>query len=473
EAAYVLQARIFAAGRWADPPPPRAEFFEQAHVLVEPRRAAKYPPGHSLALAPGAAADLPAAVPVLLAGMTGALLYARTRRLAGPIAGILTWTVWVASPLGLRYRSSFFSEVTTGLLFLLVWTGVSRWRERGRTAWLVLAGAAAGFGAITRPLTMLLLVIPFAIVVLRDAVRRRAWLAIGIAAFAGILPSLILLPLWNARTTGDARTSPVELYTRQYLPFDVPGLGLRADAPTRALPEDLRRLSSTFASVHRLHVWERLPGILRDRVTEWLRAGCGAGIVLLLPIAVAGLFVLPREGWLAVSAGALLLVGYLAYAHLAHWSVYYFEALVPLTLAAGVGLAAVLAGLPRRFGAFGLVLSLLGFAILIARGMTTERSIKRSQEAPFRLLEERLETLPEQPAIVFVRYAEGHNPALSLIRNGPDISRQLTWIVYDRGAENARLRAVEPSRAAYLYDEGTGVLAPLDPAPSSRPAPPL
>jgi hypothetical protein len=468
EAAYLLQADIFAAGRWADPAPPRPEFFEQAHVLVEPRRAAKYPPGHALLLAPGAAANLPAAVPVLLAGLTAALLYARARHLAGPVAGILTWLVWLASPLGLRYRSSFFSEVTTGVLFLLMWTGVSRWREGGRMGWLAVSAAAAGFGAITRPLTMLLLAIPFVVVALREALRRRDGVAIGVAASAGLLP-LLLLPLWNVKTTGDAGTSPVALYTRQYLPFDVPGLGLREDAPARALPDDLQRLSQTFANVHRLHVRERLAGVLRDRVEEWLRAGFGGAVVVLLPIAVAGLFVLPRGGWLAVSAGILLFLGYLAYAHLAHWSVYYFEALAPLALAAGVGLAAMLTGLPSRLRTTGLALSVVAFGIGIGRGVTAERAIKRHQEAPFRLHDARLARLPAQPAIVFVRYAEGHNPALSLIRNGPDLLRQRVWVVYDRGAENALLRQADPSRGAYLFDEETGRLLALPPLPTPPP----
>src|SRR6202022_1176970 len=45
EAAYLLQAEIFAQGRWAAAAPPLPEFFGQAHVLVTPVLAAKYPPG--------------------------------------------------------------------------------------------------------------------------------------------------------------------------------------------------------------------------------------------------------------------------------------------------------------------------------------------------------------------------------------------------------------------------------------------
>src|SRR3954447_3871289 len=48
EAAYLLQAQIFAAGKWTAPAPPIPEFFEQAHTLVTPVRAAKYPPGTAL-----------------------------------------------------------------------------------------------------------------------------------------------------------------------------------------------------------------------------------------------------------------------------------------------------------------------------------------------------------------------------------------------------------------------------------------
>jgi len=53
EVAYLLQAEIFADGRWAMPAPPLPDFFGQAHVLVTPVLASKYPPGHSLLLALG------------------------------------------------------------------------------------------------------------------------------------------------------------------------------------------------------------------------------------------------------------------------------------------------------------------------------------------------------------------------------------------------------------------------------------
>ena len=64
EGAYLLQAEIFAAGRWAMPAPVIPEFFEQMYVLVTPVLAAKYPPGHALAMAPGALVGLPGLVQI-------------------------------------------------------------------------------------------------------------------------------------------------------------------------------------------------------------------------------------------------------------------------------------------------------------------------------------------------------------------------------------------------------------------------
>src|SRR5688500_15026573 len=46
ESSYLLQAEIFARGRWTVPTPPLPEFFEQPHVQMAPAVASKYTPGH-------------------------------------------------------------------------------------------------------------------------------------------------------------------------------------------------------------------------------------------------------------------------------------------------------------------------------------------------------------------------------------------------------------------------------------------
>src|SRR3712207_369042 len=73
EAAYLLQAELFAHGRWIGTAPPLPEFFAQMHVLTEPVLASKYPPGLSLLLTPFIAVGFAALGPMLLAAITGAL----------------------------------------------------------------------------------------------------------------------------------------------------------------------------------------------------------------------------------------------------------------------------------------------------------------------------------------------------------------------------------------------------------------
>jgi hypothetical protein len=73
-----------------------------------------------------------------------------------------------------------------------------------------------------------------------------------------------------------------------------------------------------------------------------------------------------------------------------------------------------------------------------------------------------------QRAIVFVRYSPTHQVHESLITNDPDLARARLWIVYDRGAENARLAALAPDRQTYLYDENTHSLTALATALARR-----
>jgi hypothetical protein len=51
--AYLLGGDTFAHGRLANAPHPLSRFFQEPHVLAEPTKASKYPPGQSLALSLG------------------------------------------------------------------------------------------------------------------------------------------------------------------------------------------------------------------------------------------------------------------------------------------------------------------------------------------------------------------------------------------------------------------------------------
>ena len=82
EWAYWLQADQYAHLHWKTASPPAPEFFEQLYVLVTPVFAAKYPPGYAMMIAPGFWLGIPALMPLLAAGITGALVFALARRIA-------------------------------------------------------------------------------------------------------------------------------------------------------------------------------------------------------------------------------------------------------------------------------------------------------------------------------------------------------------------------------------------------------
>ena len=107
DAAYLWQAGIFAQGRAWAPEPPLPQFFEHAFVVItDGRWFAKYPPGWSLALAPGVWLGLPWLINPLCAGVTVALIYVIGRRLYGPLAGGWAALLTLTSPFFL-----FMSEI--------------------------------------------------------------------------------------------------------------------------------------------------------------------------------------------------------------------------------------------------------------------------------------------------------------------------------------------------------------------------
>jgi len=240
EWAYWAQAGQYAQLHWSVPAPPIAAFFEQFYMLTTPVFAAKYPPGHALTLAAGFALGVPALTPILLNGAAGALVFALARRLAGARVAAVTLVLWLGAAGTLRFRASYFSELTTTVCWLGAWWSLLRWRETRDWRWMLALALCTGWGAITRPFTMAVFAVPVAAVVIRDVVAGRRWrdLAIGVAAGVAVL---LILPLWSARTTGAATTTPLALYTRQYLPFDVPGVSLDAALPERALPPEMER----------------------------------------------------------------------------------------------------------------------------------------------------------------------------------------------------------------------------------------
>ena len=472
ESAYLLQAELFARLRFTAPTPPLPQFFEQLYVNLRPAVFSKYPPGTSLLLAPGVAAELPGLPIVVMNAIGGALVFTLARRFAGGIVALLAWLFWCTSFPVQYFHAMYLSEVPSGLAWLVAWWGVARWARSGRARDLAITAAALALCGITRPLTAVALAIVVAAVLVvvarrrtgaRARLTRRELGTLGTAALA----ALLVIIVWSWRSTGDPFTTPLSLYTQRYVPFDGLGFGARPeDAPPTTLPWDQRVTDLSFYEEHRRYTPSAVPGaavsrarmIGRDMWYDW-RGG-------LAVVALVGLVGAPPALWIGLGALVAQLLLYLLYAHPARWSLYYMEGLPVLAFATALGVVRILelgANRPIPSRARLLLLGVLVLALMYPTAVTL-RQVKSQIDSDHAYYDAFLASLPggSDSSIVFVRYAPTHNDGLSLVRNVPDLRAARIWTVYDRGAENAQLLRVAPKRTAYLFDEGSWTLKPLD-----------
>ena len=470
EMAYVFQAQVFARGMWALPAPPLPAFWEQPHFLIEPTVTIKYFPGHALVLALGAFVGWMALMPLVLQSTIGVLLYVLARRVSSGVVALLAWMTWLFTPMVLYFGPSYFSEGTTTVCWLAGWYALLVWRSTRRLPWLLAVALFTGWTAITRPLTGLAYAIPLGIVVLRDVIAERRWRDLVLATLVGAAV-IGILPLWSAHTTGDWRVTPLALYTRMYMPYDVPGFGMITTPPAHALTPDMVAWNNIYSAVHVTHRPGNLVTILGQRVLFLFISTWGVTSGLMSVFAALGLLTMSAEAAFAAGSSVVLILVYLVYATPARWSLYYYEAVPAFTYlsAAGLAWAASMIGRPT-----GLPPSpefswrsprwtnalVAGAVVLVLPGIVALRIIHRQHISDARALK-RFDTLltsiHDPKVVVFVRYAATHSTHVTFVRNvaTPDAAR--FWVVYDRGdAENARLLATVPERTAYLFDEGRG-----------------
>jgi hypothetical protein len=464
ESAYVLQAEIFARGAWAMPAPPIPEFFEQGHVLVTSVLASKYPPGHSLVLAPGVLLGLPGLPVVILNGITGALLFLLARLAAGGRVALLTWLIWASCFPAIYFRAGYLSETTSSAAWLLAWWCFWHWHRGGGRRWMVGVAAAVGVVAITRPLTAVALALPLGIVAVRDSMRTRSWKDLGAGVAVGTLV-LCIVPIWSFATIGTLGETPHGRYTRLYMPND--GLGFGWDSTRRA-----ERAIPGTDILHKAYIAERVAHtpaalpiiamirgriIARDMWYEW-RGG-------LAVFALIGLIAFPASAWFAFGTLVLHVGLYLLYAVPATWTVSYMESVPILAFASAIGIVWVLGKAARGKAAAGPVVLALALLAIVPAARTwgfVRAQVDRDHEY-FERFAALTRTIRDERAILFMRYAPSRHHNLELVRNPPGLEDARLWLVFDRGAENRKLLDAAPGRRPYLFDESRWTIAPLTP----------
>jgi hypothetical protein len=281
-------------------------------------------------------------------------------------------------------------------------------------------------------------------------------------------------PLWNQQTLGGWSRDPYPLYSRTYFPFDKPGFGIDAAPPLRPLPPELRSMDAWSRELHAAYVPSAMPVAFAQRVlgvVSWYALGWRLALAALL---IGALLRARGAGRFAAVSSLSLFVAYLAFAHPPSWVVYYVELLPGLHFLAAVNLVRLLGGskegVPRdgsQMPAIAARASAVA-AVLVALFCLSDLPLVRGaidrRNGFHRRAADVVRAAPPN-SILFVRYPADHDPHLAITRNEADLSTAASWIVYDRGAENARLLAVAPTRQPYLLDVATFRLEPLATAP--------
>jgi len=463
EAAYLLQAQIFAMGRWASPAPPMPAFFGQAHVLTTPVLASKYFPGHSLLLTLGVWLGAPALIVFLLNAARVGLVFALARRLSDGVTALLTVLLMYLGNDVARFSSSYYSELSSGLTLVAAWWCLWRWRDTRKLGWLLGVAVALGWCAITRPWSAVAFALPIALVVGRDTWRERRWRDFAAAMVVGTCV-VAIVPLWSWRTLGDWKRLPQVEYTRDYMPFDYPHFGATNATPRLTPPPDVASVNVSLLAAERAHTLQNLPSDAMKRVHAMGAATFPEPALAFAALMIVGLVVLPAAGWLGVATVATTFLAYLAHPTWPEWTVYYLEVTPVLVFLAALGFGTVLKvlaaewkgrsawrGSPRMSMAGLVCCALLVPPMFITAATARFWLLGATQER--RQFEERVAELPKQPALVFVRYGAHHSPHRSLTVNRADWQHAPAWVVYEMGEESQKLVDLAPDRHPYIYDQ--------------------
>jgi hypothetical protein len=315
EKMHLLQTVLLSRFKFSMPAHPMGEFFEVPYVFVRPVAAPVYFPGTALLHVPALWLHLPYwFTPLLIAGITLALLYLVVTELIDGAAGLLAVVImlslstfrWLA-----LVEMSHAAGVMWGLVALWAWLA---WRRSPRAGWAALAGLAAGWYGITRPLDALCILGPLALAWawdLRGVPLRMRWTIVMLAVVAAA-PLLTLQLAFDRAVTGHALQTPLEQYYRHY--FNTRSLGLQRYDPAFRPPTPSKQIQSLYQSQEVSAVrqfttpdlaaeqWvkKRLPGLLAAALPTLL-------LIVFLPAALAGLT--DRRRWVVWAGLWCYLVG--------------------------------------------------------------------------------------------------------------------------------------------------------------------
>jgi hypothetical protein len=479
ESVYLIEAHMLAHGRlWMPPyPPSLRDFFDSFYLIVDRVYAGMYPPGTAIMLLPGIWLGLGNWImPILTAAAASAFLYLVLEEMFGPVRAMVGALLLVS--LNLYMSMSFMTLSETPLLLseLVCFWAWMRWRKARMIGWLLPLGAAAGYGAITRPADMFCVAAAVGLAIaweLRPQPAKLLKVAAVIAIAAS--PFLAIQLAQNIGVAGKWDETAVRYYTDANYP--APILGFRhvsaADVPrTDCLPKQVAMkqwILPAFETHWRLSLWEIW---YPDRVEEAIHQTLPhILLIIFLPLALLSLSEIRR----ATIVGAMLLF-FAVYTADAVFLKHYLLAIAPAMICLILmGWESLERAFPRARGV------IFTFMLLAIGAMATSALPEFNPWAtPLgtatdenRAVDRALDNLPRRPALVMFRF----NPKVNSYHAEPVYNTGVAWpddalIVRARDlGENENIRLYRyyaqrhQNRDVYLYDRaGSGSTSPGRPA---------
>ena len=189
EYSYLYQAQTFLAGRLWNALPPVPDFFTTEHILQQDGKwVSQYPPGWALIIAAVVRLGVPAWIASPLTAICLLLVFARLAyEVGGWYTSLLGTALLGISAFFVLNGASYFSHVPTALFGTVFVLFALRFIDCAETGAALAAGAGLGMAGLIRPLSAVLVALPFAVEFLLRArwsdYRKALWIAVGGAPF--------------------------------------------------------------------------------------------------------------------------------------------------------------------------------------------------------------------------------------------------------------------------------------------------
>ncbi|HEY1922967.1 MAG TPA: glycosyltransferase family 39 protein [Tepidisphaeraceae bacterium] len=475
ESVYLIQARMLAHDRlWMPPYPPNLrDFFDSFYLIMDRAYAGMYTPGTAMMLLPAIWLGFGTwVITILAASSAAAFLYLILKEIFRPVRALVGVLLLVSLNLYLSMSFMVLSETPLLLSELICFWAWLRWRKNQKSPWLLLLGAAAGYGAITRPADMICIAaaVGFAIAWELRTQPRKLLKAIATIAIAAS-PFLAIQIVQNVGVTGKWDETPVRYYTDENYPAPILSFNhvTAADVPhTDCLPKQIA-MKQWILPAYETHWQTSLWRIwYPDRIEELLHQTLpNIFLMILIPLAILSLSDIRP---LAIVGSMLLfLLLYTAdTVFLKHYMLAIAPAMICLVL---LGWKSLERAFPRARG-----VTFTFLLIAICTVATCALPEFDPWAAPLgtatdenRAADRALAQLPRRPSLVMFRF----NPKINTYHAEPVFNSDVTWpddalIVRARDLGDNRnidlyryYMDLHQNRDVYLYDRGTRELKSL------------